>query len=175
MTLIFLLSGLSLELSELKGAFSNIKLNTSIQLVTFAVWPFLVGLPFTQAMKAFLPNILPAPLLDGLLILTCLPTTVNMCVLLTSAAGGNVASALCNAVISNIAGIFLTPALLLRFFGTQIQLPFLAMVWKLVNKVMLPVGKCVDVADPFIVRVLCFELMVNSCYSYRSGFAIDES
>lgn len=140
-TLIFLLSGLSLEVSELKGAFSNIKLNTSIQLVTFAVWPFLVGFPLTQAMKNFFPTILPAPLLDGLLILTCLPTTVNMCVILTSSAGGSVASALCNAVISNIAGILLTPALILRFFGTQVQLPFLEMVWKLVNKVMLPVGK----------------------------------
>jgi sodium/bile acid cotransporter 7 len=138
---IFLLSGLSLEISELKEAFSNIKLNTAIQLSTFAAWPFLVGLPFTRAMRKFLPNVLSPPLLDGLLILTCLPTTVNMCVILTSSADGNVASALCNAVISNVAGIFLTPALLLRFFGTEVQLPFLAMVWKLCNMVLLPVGK----------------------------------
>lgn len=140
MTFIFLLSGLSLELSELKEALSNVKLNTAIQLTTFLAWPFLVGVPLTRAMRKFVPNLLPSALLDGLLILTCLPTTVNMCIFLTSAAGGNVASSLCNAVISNLAGIFLTPALLLRFFGTEVSLPFFAMVWKLCNKVLLPVG-----------------------------------
>lgn len=139
-TFIFLLSGLSLELAELTEAFANFKLNTAIQLSTFAAWPFLVGLPLTRFLTRFFPNCLTPSLLDGLLILTCLPTTVNMCILLTSTAGGNVASALCNAVISNIAGIFLTPALLLKFFGTEVQLPFFDMVWKLCNKVLLPVA-----------------------------------
>ena len=139
-TMIFLLSGLSLELSELKQAASSFKLNTMVQLVTFAAWPFLVGLPLTQAFATFLPGVFPKPLLDGLLILTCLPTTVNMCIILTSASGGNVASSLWNAVVSNLAGIFLTPALLFRFFGAQIQLPFLDMVIKLCGKVLVPVA-----------------------------------
>lgn len=51
-----------------------------------------------------------------------------------------VATALCNTVISNMAGIFITPALLLQFFGKSIELPFLDLVRKLVNKVLLPVG-----------------------------------
>ena len=140
-TLIFLLSGLSLELSELKDAMSNYKLNGAIQIVTFVVWPYLIGLPLTNGLRTFLPNLLPPALLDGLLILTCLPTTINMCIFLTSASGGNVASSLCNAVISNLAGIFITPALLLRFFGTNIQLPFGSMVTKLCNMVLLPVGE----------------------------------
>ena len=141
MTLIFLLSGLSLELSELKEAASNHKLNAAVQLSTFVVWPFLVGVPLKYVLATFLPNLLPPALLDGILILTCLPTTVNMCIFLTSAAGGNVASSLCNAVISNLGGVFLTPALLLQFFGTSIQLPFTEMVLKLCNKVLLPVGE----------------------------------
>ena len=66
---------------------------------------------------------------------------INMCILLTSASGGNVATALCNTVISNMAGIALTPALLLRFFGRAIELPFLELVSKLCNKVLLPVGE----------------------------------
>jgi hypothetical protein len=65
---------------------------------------------------------------------------VNMCIMLTSTAGGNVASAICNAVIANMAGIFVTPALLLYFFGTTIKLPFVDMVLKLCKKVLLPVG-----------------------------------
>lgn len=151
-TTIFLMSGLLLDISELKQAFSNIKLNALIQLTSFLVWPFFVGLPFKWAMSRFLPGFLPVPLLDGLLILTCLPTTVNMCVFLTTAAGGNVASALCNAVIGNMAGILLTPALLLRFFGTQVQLPFLAMVMKLVNKVVVPVGRLQDRPSEIYVK-----------------------
>jgi sodium/bile acid cotransporter 7 len=140
-TFIFLLSGLSLELSELTEALTNYELNSAVQLTTFVAWPYFVGLPLTRTLKRLLPNLLPPTLLDGLLILTCLPTTVNMCIFLTAAAGGNVASALCNAVISNLAGIFVTPALLLRFFGTEVQLPFLSMVWKLCNKVLFPVGE----------------------------------
>jgi sodium/bile acid cotransporter 7 len=63
-----------------------------------------------------------------------------MCILLTSAAGGSVATALCNAVISNLIGIFLTPVLLLHFFGKSIELPFLDLVKKLCSKVLLPVA-----------------------------------
>lgn len=143
---IFLLSGLSLEVSELKHAIGNTKLNFLIQFTSFIAWPFLVGLPLVQMLGKFIPKItgvgqlLPQPLLDGLLILTCLPTTVNMCIFLTSAANGSVASALCNAALGNLLGIFATPALLLRFFGTSIELPFAAMVAKLVNKVLLPVS-----------------------------------
>ena len=140
-TVIFLLSGLSLKLAELTNAAANLKLNSLIQLMTFGVWPFLVGVPLTKGLAMFAPTLLSKPLLEGLLILTCLPTTINMCIILTSASGGNVATSLCNTVISNMAGIFLTPALLLRFFGKSIELPFFELVSKLCNKVLLPVGE----------------------------------
>jgi sodium/bile acid cotransporter 7 len=51
-----------------------------------------------------------------------------------------VATAWCNAVISNLIGIFLTPLLLLHFFGKSIELPFLDLVKKLCSKVLLPVA-----------------------------------
>ena len=137
---IFLLSGLSLELSDLRQAATNHKLNASVLLTTFALWPMLVGVPLTTILETTFPNLLPPSLRDGLLILTCLPTTINVCVILTTAAGGSVATSLWNAVISNMAGIFITPLLLLRFFGKYIQLPFAAMVLKLCSQVMLPVG-----------------------------------
>jgi len=134
---IFLLSGLSLELSELREAVNNHKLNGLIQLSSFILWPLLFGLPLFKLLETF--SIFTPALRDGLLILSSLPTTVNMCVLLTSAAGGSVASALCNAVMGNTLGIFATPALLLRFFGTSISLPFGKMVGKLSSKVLAPV------------------------------------
>ena len=139
-TFIFLLSGLSLELWQLKDAAANIKLNALVQLCTFAAWPFLLGLPVTTLLGQFAPTLVSPALRDGLLILTCLPTTVNMCVILARTAGGNTAAALCNAIASNLLGIFLTPALLFRFFGASIQLPFWDMLGKLCNKVLVPVA-----------------------------------
>jgi solute carrier family 10 (sodium/bile acid cotransporter), member 7 len=138
-TLVFLLSGLSLELSQLGKAASNVKLNALIQLVTFVAWPFLVGLPLKFAFSTFMPTVLSPALLDGILILSCLPTTVNMCIILTSAAGGSTAVALWNVFISNTGGIIFTPALLFRFFGASMRLPFMEMLLKLSNKVLLPV------------------------------------
>ena len=107
-TTIFLLSGLSLELAQLREAALNWKLNAIIQTATFVAWPFLIGVPLSNMLARL--SFFPQPLLDGLLILSCLPTTVNMCVILTANAGGNMASALCNAVMSNLMGIFATPA-----------------------------------------------------------------
>ena len=43
-------------------------------------------------------------------------------------------------VMGNMMGIFVTPALLMYFFGTAIELPFLNMVLKLCNKVLVPVA-----------------------------------
>lgn len=137
---IFLLSGLSVRLSEVSDAISNLPLNMAIQFATFVVWPFCIGLPSTKALESF--NVLSRPLLDGLLILTCLPTTINMCVVLTSTSGGNVACSLCNAVMSNMAGIFITPALLILLLGKrEINLSILDMVLRLCGKVLLPVGE----------------------------------
>jgi hypothetical protein len=105
-TLIFLLSGLSLELSDLAQAAGNFKLNALVQFVTFGAWP-LLGFGLRAVFSTFLPNAFPKALLDGLLILTCLPTTVNMCIFLTSASGGNVASSLWNAIVSNLGTIII--------------------------------------------------------------------
>jgi sodium/bile acid cotransporter 7 len=138
-TMIFLLSGLSLQTSELTQAIANVKLNGLIQALIFGVWPFCIGLPLKYVLTTFFPTLIPAALVDGLLIMTTLPTTVNMCIMLTSASGGNAASSICNAVISNMMGIFVTPLLLLHFFGATIQLPFGKMVLKLCQKVLLPV------------------------------------
>ena len=138
--IIFLLSGFGLQTSDLARAISNFKLNGLVNLFLFGIWPFLIGLPLRYMFTSVFPNLIPSGLADGLLVMTTLPTTVNMCIMLTSASGGNTASAICNAVLSNLGGIVLTPLLLLKFFGTSIQLPFATMVMKLCQKVLLPVA-----------------------------------
>jgi hypothetical protein len=178
-TLIFLLSGLSLELNELKSAVANMKLNFLVQAGSFLAWPFLVGVPLIAILKRIIPNFLPNALLEGLLILTCLPTTVNMCVLLTASAGGNVAASLANAVMGNMLGIFVTPALLMYFFGTAIELPFLQMVLKLINKVLVPVAvgqllRATQAKDFFVSHKKTFKSLqeVRLCHSFRYCYLI---
>jgi len=147
--LIFLLSGLSLQTKDLTQAISNFKLNGLVQLLIFGFWPFCIGLPFHYIFTRFIPSLIPMALADGILIMTTLPTTVNMCIMLTATSGGNTASAICNAVISNLGGILLTPLLLLNFFGATINLPFGKMVFNLCQKVLLPVtfGKLLRTND----------------------------
>jgi solute carrier family 10 (sodium/bile acid cotransporter), member 7 len=136
--LIFLLSGLALEPSQIASAMSNVKLLGIVQLLSFGVWP-LVGLAIRYLLK-LLPHALFTPALaDGVLMVSTLPTTVNMCVILTGSANGNVASSLCNAAIGNVIGVLLTPAILLRMFGSKISVPLVDMLLSLASKVALPV------------------------------------
>jgi sodium/bile acid cotransporter 7 len=151
--LLFLLSGLSLESSQLATSLSNTKLNGMVQLASFGLWP-LAGWSIRTGLRMLRPVVpgldlcLPPALADGILAMTALPTTVNMCVLLTGACGGNVAAALCNAVLGNALGVVITPALLLRWFaGTSsssapqwARVPLSSVLTKLSVKVVLPVA-----------------------------------
>lgn len=138
--LIFFISSLAIESSELRQAVSNMKLNFSIQLISFIIWPFLIGRPLIRFMTDWTPHLLSKALLDGILILTCLPCTVNMAILLTGASGGHLATALCNTVIGNLLAIAVTPALLLHFFGSKVGLNFWDILMKLGQKILFPVG-----------------------------------
>ncbi|KAG8467794.1 hypothetical protein KFE25_006846 [Diacronema lutheri] len=134
---IFFLSGLGIRTSELAQAATSVRLNAFVQLVTFALWPGMTWLlvQLVRAMHAPLSS----ALLDGLLVTSCLPTTVNMCVIMTQAAGGNVALAITNAVFSNTAGVFVTPLLLLGLMGRTIDVSLADVCAKLARTVVLPV------------------------------------
>jgi sodium/bile acid cotransporter 7 len=188
-TAIFLLSGLSLAMSELRTAMSNIKLNAMIQLLIFAAWPMAIGIPMKVLSLLQVQSVQHHhhPLMDGILILSCLPTTINMCIILTSSGNGNVALSICSAVLSNMLGILISPALLFYFFGTEIQLPFLPMVLKLCKQVLVPVGigqalrmtKAKDIynnhADKFkrIQEILLLGIVWNAfCNAFTQGLGL---
>jgi solute carrier family 10 (sodium/bile acid cotransporter), member 7 len=82
------------------------RLHTLVFLGTFALFPLLGITAHTLA-----PNLLPASMWPGLLLLTALPSTVQASIAFTSVAGGNVPAALCSASASNLFGIFLTPVI----------------------------------------------------------------
>ena len=91
------------------------------------------------ALKAV--GVLTPRLVDGLVVLACLPTTIGSGVALTNAAEGNVAVSLFHAVFSNSAGIFVTPALIFMYLGADcasVGSPYAA-VTKLTSQVLVPV------------------------------------
>ncbi|KAJ8600545.1 hypothetical protein CTAYLR_007928 [Chrysophaeum taylorii] len=132
---VFLLSGLSLRLRDLRAAALDVRLNALTQLASLGAIP-LLAYPVVQAAR---PVLRPG-LLKGVMTAACLPTTVNMCVILTQSAGGNVAVALTNAVLGNLVGVVATPALLLLTLDRAVSLPFRTAVSKLAAKVLLPVA-----------------------------------
>ncbi|CAM9794171.1 unnamed protein product [Ectocarpus sp. 8 AP-2014] len=137
-SLVFFLVGLAIKLGELAGAALNFRLNLLTQAFSLGVLPA-VGVGLSRVLAA--GGMHPA-LADGVLILMCLPTTVNMCVILTQSAEGNTAAAAFNAVLGNLLGVVITPALLLLLLGRRLDMApsLLATFKKLGIKVVLPLA-----------------------------------
>lgn len=138
-TLVFLLTGMTLKLDAITEAFADVKLNALIQSLSFFAWPAGMLAIISVLEKVVKPSPEVKLLFDGLMITAALPTTVNMCVILTTDSGGNTASALANAVLGNALGIFLTPLLILARVGKTTEIDVWGTFFKLCSKVVLPV------------------------------------
>lgn len=108
--LLFFLHGAKLSREAIWEGARNWKLHLAVLGATFVLFPLLGlacgALPF-----------LPAEFAAGLLFLTLLPSTVQSSIAFTAIARGNVAAAVCAASFSNLAGIFVTPALVALLMG----------------------------------------------------------
>ena len=101
---VFLAQGLTLPGKALLDGASQWKLHLGIQGFGFIVIP-LVGIAIDRLIGAqFAPD-----LRLGFLFLCVLPSTIVMSVALSTLAGGNVAAAVFNAVLSNVLGVVVTP------------------------------------------------------------------
>jgi len=103
-SLIFFFYGLKLDPKSLMSGLSNWKLHLLVQLSTFVLFPLTV-----LAMKWAFPVYFSTLLGLGIFYLAALPSTVSSSVVMVSIAGGNMPSAIFNASISSIIGIFITP------------------------------------------------------------------
>ena len=116
-SLIFFFYGLKLDPKSLISGLSNWKLHLLVQLSTFVLFPLTV-----IAMKWAFPAYFSSLIGLGIFYLAVLPSTVSSSVVLVSIAGGNLPSAIFNASISSIIGIFITPLwmsdILQKTFGT---------------------------------------------------------
>jgi len=67
-----------------------------------------------------------------------LPTTVNMCVVMTTSSQGNPSAALFNATFTNIMGIFISPAYIFWLLGAKGSVSFTDVLLSLTYKVIIP-------------------------------------
>ena len=91
-----MLAGLNLPTSELRRAAMSVREHALIQSINLALIP-LAMLPLCNALMA--GGLLSRSLCDGMLVMSALPTTVNMCVALSRSSGGDEAVAIFNAVL----------------------------------------------------------------------------
>ncbi|MDO5032211.1 bile acid:sodium symporter family protein [Corynebacterium sp.] len=109
--LLFFLYGARLSTREALEGLKHWKLHLTILVFTFAVYP-LIGVAL-RPMTAFIPQ----DMYLGILYLTLVPSTVQSSVAFTSIARGNVAGAIVSASASNLAGVILTPLLVMGLMG----------------------------------------------------------
>ncbi len=135
--LIFFFYGLRLSPAKLKAGLSDWRLHLVVQLSTFLLFPLLVWAAHLTAGRE--DNQL---LWLGAFYVAALPSTVSSSVVMVSIAGGNIPSAIFNASISSLVGVFLTPLWMGLFTSTSsaAEMDLTSVILKLMLQVMLPVA-----------------------------------
>jgi solute carrier family 10 (sodium/bile acid cotransporter), member 7 len=110
--LLFFLHGLRLPRTEVAKAAKGWRVQGAMLGFSFAVMP-LAG----WGLAHLAAPLLPAPLIAGIIYLAVLPSTVQSAISYASLGGGNVATSVVGAALSNLVGIFLTPALVALLVG----------------------------------------------------------
>ena len=112
--LLFFLHGARLSRRAILDGIGNWRLHLLVLAASFVMFP-LIGLLIRLALGRWLV----ASMLDGLLFLCLLPSTVQSSIAFTSIAHGNVPAAVCSASASNVLGMFVTPALVGFLLATE--------------------------------------------------------
>ena len=169
--IIFLLYGLKLNLREVLNDVRNWKLHLLVQIATFVLFPLLV-MPFYKIAQGNEFYVLWL----SIYFLACLPSTVSSSVVMVSIAKGNVPSAIFNASISGLIGIFATPMLMHPFMENNSggAVDQVAIIQQLLLKVLLPIvlglllnplckkfieryGKLIGKFDRLIILLIVYE------------------
>ncbi len=130
--LVFFLHGARLSREAVVRGVVHWRLHLTILAATFVLFPALtVGLTFLPAW------ITPPELVAGLILLGCLPSTIQSSIAFVGIARGNVPAAVASASASNLIGVFLTPLLcgLLMHVGGAIN-P--GSFWIIIAQLLLP-------------------------------------
>lgn len=133
---IFLNSGLALRVDELSQALKRFKLLFGILATNMVVVPFFA----TMAVKAIRPlALVEDAVLQGFVVVSCMPPPVSSAVVLTRACAANDAIAVCASAIGSFAGLVVTPLTLMTITGIKANAPILSIMMKLGGTVLLPI------------------------------------
>jgi len=133
---IFLLAGLGLKTEEFSKASQQVSFNAFVFVYNFGVdSAFVFGL--SRLLSYY--NVIDQDLADGMVIAASLPLTINMCVVLTKASGGDEAAAIVNTALWNMVGVFLSPILILGYIGQTGTVNRWMVFIKLAIRVFLPI------------------------------------
>jgi solute carrier family 10 (sodium/bile acid cotransporter), member 7 len=133
---IFFMQGLALAPAALRLGALSWRLHVVVQLAIFVAFPLTL-----IALDAAGGRLLPDDIRLGFLFLAILPTTISGCVVLTAAAGGNVAGALFNSTLANIAGVALTPTWAALLLSARAEAPpFAPMVGEIALLLLAPLA-----------------------------------
>ena len=131
---LFFFYGLRLNPEKIRKDISNWKIHVVIQSVTYIIFPLVVLLfyPFFAGTENEI-------LWISVFFLSVLPSTVSSSVVMVSIAEGNVTSAIFNASISGIIGIFITPLWMSLFWNKSNEaLDFGSVLINLILQIMVP-------------------------------------
>ena len=146
--LLFFLHGAKLSREEIRAGIGHWRLHIVVLMATFMLFPLLGLLVSGLAIALGLAGVAP-----GMLYLSLLPSTVQSSIAFTALAGGNVAAAVCAASLSNVLGIFLTPALVALFMHSSGS--GVAISGQAVQTILL------QLLLPFVVGHLCRPLVIG--------------
>lgn len=111
---LFFMHGAKLSRASIIAGILHWRLHIIVLTTTFILFP-LIGLGAASIPQ----NFIPPEVMAGFLYLCAMPSTVQMSIAFTSAAGGNVAAAVCAAALSSILGVFLSPFLVAFLINAQ--------------------------------------------------------
>lgn len=134
-SVVFFFYGLKLSPQKVRTGLSNWRLHLVVQLATFVLFPLLVLLA-----KNILGINVREVIWIGVFFLASLPGTVSSAVVMVSIAKGNIPSAIFNASISTLIGVFITPLWMEIYLNTaSVDIDLGPILLKLTLQVIFPV------------------------------------
>nr|WP_281719797.1 bile acid:sodium symporter family protein [Nitrosomonas nitrosa] len=131
--LLFFLYGSKLDPVLVKEGLFNWRVQSLTALATYFFLP-LTGLFLSYAVSPVLGAIAAV----GFIYLSVLPSTVQSSIAFTSIAGGNVPAAICAASLSNLVGVFLTPAMLALLLSQSGEGVSAEAIFRIATQILVP-------------------------------------